>query len=79
VHARLYKNIPVENITMIVQPLDALDSAIKARNSARFTKSFSDLTVTCNVCHEAAHVDFIRMQIPTTSPFSDQIFAPKGK
>jgi len=64
---------------MIAQPLDALDRAIKNRDSARFTKAFSDLTVTCNACHEAAHVGFIRMQIPTTSPFSDQLFAPKVK
>jgi hypothetical protein len=77
--ARLYRNIPVENIEMIDRPLTALDSAIKAKDDAGFAKGFSDLTVTCNVCHQVAHVGFITMQSPTTSPFSNQSFAPKKK
>jgi len=75
--ARLYRNIPVENIEMIDRPLQALDSAIKAKDEASFTKGFSDLTVTCNACHQVAHVGFITMQIPTASPFSNQSFKPK--
>jgi len=77
--ARLYRNIPIDNIEMIERPLTALDSAIKAKDDAGFAKGFSDLTVTCNACHQAAHVGFITMQSPTASPFSNQSFAPKKK
>ena len=77
--ARLYRNIPVEKINMIDKPLAALDSAVKAKDGARFAAAFSDLTTTCNGCHQAAHVGFITMQIPTSSPFSNQSFSPKEK
>jgi hypothetical protein len=77
--ARLYRNIPVEKINMIDEPLMALDSAIKARDEARFASAFADLTATCNACHRAANVGFITMQIPISSPFSNQSFTPKAK
>jgi hypothetical protein len=77
--ARLYQNIPIEKINMIDQPLIALDSAIKARDGARFGSAFANLTSNCNGCHEAAHVGFIAVQIPTASPFSNQSFMPRGK
>jgi hypothetical protein len=76
--ARLYQNIPIEKITMIDQPLTALDSAIKAKGGARFGSAFASLTSACNACHEAAHVGFITIQIPTASPFSNQSFSPKA-
>ena len=77
--ARLYQNIPVEKINMIQQPLIALAGAIKAKDGARFASAFANLTAACNICHEAAHVDFITIQVPTASPFSNQSFMPKGK
>lgn len=76
---RLYQNIPIEKINMIGQPLVALDNAIKAKDGPRFGSAFSDLTATCNGCHEAAHVDFIAIRVPTASPFSNQSFVPKGR
>jgi len=77
--ARLYQNIPIEKINMVEQPLTALSNAIKAKDGARFAGAFADLTATCNGCHEAAHVGFITIQVPTASPFSNQSFMPKGK
>jgi len=77
--ARLYQNIPVEKINMIQQPLIALAGAIKAKDGARFASAFANLTAACNICHEAAHVGFITIQVPTASPFSNQSFMPKGK
>ena len=77
--ARLYQNIPIEKVNMVEQPLMALSEGIKAKNSARFTRAFADLTDACNSCHTAAHVSFITIQVPTASPFSDQSFVPKGK
>jgi hypothetical protein len=77
--ARLYLNIPVENINMVVGPLHALKSAIDDKDDLRFTNAFSELTAACNACHEAAHVGFIRIQTPTSSPFSNQSFDPERK
>lgn len=77
--ARLYENIPIEKINMIERPMIALADAIKAKDGARFAGAFAELTATCNSCHEAAHVGFIRIQVPTASPFSNQSFVPMGK
>jgi hypothetical protein len=76
--AQLYRNIPVEQITMIDQPMLALQAAIKAKDSARFSQAFAKLTAACNSCHGAADVAFITIQVPTASPFSNQSFEPKG-
>ena len=77
--ARLYLNIPIEKINMIDKPLTALEAAVKAKDSSQFGNAFADLTTACNACHEAARVGFIRIQIPTASPFSNQIFEPSRK
>jgi hypothetical protein len=77
--ARFYQGIPTEKINMMEQPLMALSEAIKAKNGSRFTRAFVDLTETCNSCHVAANVGFITIQIPTSSPFSNQLFVPKQK
>jgi hypothetical protein len=77
--ARFYQGIPIEKIDMIEQPLKAVSAAIKAKSGSRFTRAFADLTETCNSCHMAANVGFITIQIPTSSPFSNQLFTPKQK
>ena len=77
--ARLYQNIPIEKINTVEQPLMALSSAIKVKDAGRFAGAFADLTAACNSCHEAAHVGFIRIQVPTASPFSNQLFTRQGK
>ena len=77
--ARLYLNIPIEKINMIDKPLTALEAAVKAKDGAQFGTAFAELTTACNACHASAHVGFIRIQIPTASPFSNQIFEPAGK
>ena len=76
---RYYQNIPIEKIKMIDQPLIAIDGAVKAKDSKRFSRAFSSLTSACNSCHEAAHVGFIVIQAPTTTPFSNQSFVPNEK
>ena len=57
-------------------PLAEVQAAIDAKNFAKFAKAFDKLTADCNACHVAAHVGFIKMQVPTASPFSDQSFPP---
>ena len=50
-----------------------------AKDGKHFADAFDNLTAACNACHEAAHVDFIAIQVPTASPFSNQSFTPKEK
>jgi hypothetical protein len=77
--ARLYQNIPIEKINMVEEPLLALAAAVKAKDSTRFSRAFADLTTTCNSCHEAAQVPFITIEVPTSSPFTDQSFGSKKR
>lgn len=58
--------------------LDRVNEAIEAKDSAKFYKAFGDLTKACNACHKAVGLQFIRIRAPTSSPFSNQVFAPKG-
>lgn len=53
----------------------SLRSAIDVRNLSAFIDSYSELTNTCNACHRATGRDFISVQIPAASPFTDQDFA----
>ena len=76
-----YKGTPVgkmiESTTM--PPIGDVESAIKARDLAKFAVAFDKLTAACNACHEAANRGFIVIQRPATSPFPNQSFAPRRK
>ena len=66
--------------TMMNPVTDVLDSAIKAKDSGKFSEAFMKLTFVCNSCHEATGVSFIKIREPRlspleTSPFSDEIFS----
>jgi cytochrome c553 len=79
---RLYPNNSQSNMSGMTPPADALDQAIKAKDSAKFVKAFSELTAACNSCHEATGVGFIKIRDPRlspieTSPFSDESFSGK--
>jgi hypothetical protein len=56
-------------------PLADIGKAIAAKNS----KDFERLTAACNSCHGAANVGFIKIRVPTSSPFSNQSFPPERK
>jgi len=56
--------------------LKAIDESIKAKDHAAFQKSFNDLTNACNGCHRQANVGFIVIRVPTSSPFTNQVFPP---
>ncbi len=53
-----------------------IDKAIEKRDVRRFNSAFEDLTRACNACHRAANIGFVKMQVPTASPFSNQSFPP---
>ena len=60
-------------------PMAALDAAIKAMDTAAFTKAYADLTTSCNACHQSAGHLMIVIQVPTVSSFPDQDFRPPQK
>lgn len=73
--ADLYRGIPAELITNTADPILAIAEAVQAKDGAAFAKAYSDLTAACNACHQGIGRGFIVIQVPTTSPFSDQSFA----
>jgi hypothetical protein len=68
--------IPPAIAATVKQPMDALDTAIKAKDEAAFTKAYAELTASCNACHQSADHPMIVIQVPTASPYSDQDFNP---
>lgn len=57
--------------------LKEVGDAIKARDSDVFSRAFAKLTTACNSCHRVAHVGFIVIRVPTSSPFTNQLFTPE--
>jgi hypothetical protein len=54
-----------------------VSDAIKTEDGAAFSRAFGKLTEACNSCHQAAGFGFIFIRVPTSSPFSNESFAPK--
>ena len=61
----------------VVPVLPQVKSAIDAKDAGKFAAAFDKLTAACNACHQAANHAFIVIQRPTTSPYTNQSFAPK--
>jgi hypothetical protein len=74
--AELYRGIPVEYVTNTADPIQSISVAIEAKDSTQFAKAFNDLTVACNACHQPIGRGFIIIQVPTASPFTDQLLSP---
>jgi hypothetical protein len=77
--AMLYRNIPIEDVTNATAPLADLKSDSAPKDAAKLEAIFARLTTACNACHTAAEIPFIEIKTPSTSPFSDQRFAPSRK
>jgi hypothetical protein len=60
-----------------VPVLPDLKAAIDARDGRKFAAAFDKLTAACNACHQATKHEFIVIQRPTSSPYSNQSFTPK--
>ena len=60
--------------SQIKQPLDRMDSAIKARDPARFDAAYANLTDSCNLCHRALAKDWIVIKAPDAGMFGNQDF-----
>lgn len=74
--AGLYVNIPVSLVKSADAPIEAIQKSASSRDPRAFDKAFGALTTSCNACHQAAGLEFIRMHTPSSSPFSNQDFTP---
>src|SRR5487761_2417865 len=65
-HPVFKKDAPIADILdkFTAQPLNDLESAIKAKDSVKFRKSYDRLTRACNACHQAASQGFIVIKRP---------------
>ncbi len=74
-----FKSVPLAQLIKDESgpPVADLGKAIEIKSSADFTKAFARLTQACNHCHREAGVGFIVIRIPTSSPFSNQLFPPE--
>ncbi len=77
--ASFYPGIPITSVTTMSDPVKAIEDAIEAKSSRKFSESFTKMTSECNACHQSVGLGFIVMRVPTLSPFSDQVFPPQGK
>jgi len=64
---------------MINAPLDSVSKAIVSKNETEFKSGYLLLTNTCNSCHQATNHEFNVITIPTTPPFSNQVFKLKNE
>jgi hypothetical protein len=76
-----YRNLSIPDMfdAMLGEPRKALEEALKARDAAKFTAAYAELTAGCNACHTSANVPFIVIKVPEQSPFSNQDFVPKKR
>ena len=76
-----YKGVPVGRMIddLMMPPIAEIESAIKARDGAKFAAAFDRLTAACNACHQGSTRGFIVIQRPAASSFPNQSFAPKRK
>lgn len=72
-------SIPDMITSTVKEPLAALDRAIQAKDGNQFTAAFSQLTASCNSCHQSYDRAVIVIQAPTVSTFPDQDFRPSMK
>lgn len=75
----LYRNIPIEYIVAADKALGGLTESIKAKDATASVQRFERLTDECNTCHRAAGIGFVAIQVPTSSPFSNQRIAPPAR
>ncbi|MFG1463962.1 hypothetical protein V5F77_13795 [Xanthobacter sp. DSM 24535] len=72
----LYPGIPVADMSSMTEPAHLIGEAIRQKDGAKFAAAFHDMTGACNACHQSIGRGFIIVQVPTSSPFSNQSFAP---
>jgi hypothetical protein len=77
---RFYPNMPASDMTSTERLGVAIGDSIKAKSELKFDQAFTQMTMECNRCHEAAGRPFIYIRRPPLpSPYSNQMFAPRKR
>jgi hypothetical protein len=82
--ARIARTIPIYRTAntaelfaaMTQAPLTAVNSAITARDAAKFRAAYAQLTAACNACHASLDHAAIVIRTPSRAAFPDQRFDP---
>lgn len=72
-------SIPDMMASTVKQPLEGVERAIKAGDSAAFATAYEQLTAACNACHQSTGHGAIVIRVPTVSAFPNQDFRPAQK
>jgi hypothetical protein len=57
--------------SVMAQPLDELNSAIRSKDGTAFDKAYADLTSACNSCHQALTHGAVEIKVPSRTSASD--------
>ena len=76
---RGFKNLPLAQMldAVITGPIAEVENALDAKDFAKFSAGYGNLTEACNSCHQATGNRFIVIQRPTRPAFPNQDFNPK--
>lgn len=66
-----------KSIGMIDLAMDSLNNAILKNNQEMFQRNYTNLTNTCNSCHQATNHEYNVITVPENPPFSNQDFKLK--
>lgn len=61
---------------LMAKPLQDIEAAVAAQDSAGFVRAYDSLTDGCNVCHRSHEYGFIVIQRPTVPAMSSQRYQP---
>lgn len=67
-----------KSIGMINLAMDSLSNSILKKNKEMFQRNYTDLTNSCNSCHQATNHEYNVIVVPKNPPFSNQDFQIKN-
>ncbi len=74
-----FKDLPLGQMLddVITGPIVEVETALDAKDAARFAAAYDKLTQACNSCHQATGNGFIVIQRPSARAFPNQDFSPR--
>lgn len=74
-----WQSKPIKDMlaSVMKQPMTDLAQAIKAKDAAKFSAAYKELTAGCNACHQAVGRGMVVIKEPDASSYPDQDFSSK--
>ena len=66
-----------KSVSVLFPALDSVRTAIQKHDAKQFVQNYTELTTTCNACHQMVKFGFNVVKEPDTPPFSNQEFSVK--